>query len=64
MLLQRINELRGIEVCDAFDWAADNLKTFNLVYGWNVSGKTTLSRVFNFLERNSVHHLTPFKLRS
>lgn len=28
---------------------------FNLFFGWNYSGKTTLSRVFQSLEKNSIH---------
>lgn len=28
---------------------------FNLIYGWNYSGKTTLSRVFRTIEKQSLH---------
>ena len=55
MILQRIKELKRTEVCDTFDWAADDLKTFNLIYGWNGSGKTTIARVFGFLERKAIN---------
>lgn len=41
-----------------FTWDATQLDDFgryNLVYGWNYSGKTTLSRVFQCLEDGSLH---------
>lgn len=30
-------------------------RSFNLLYGWNYSGKTTLSRVFRSIELNALH---------
>src|SRR5206468_3677041 len=40
---------------DTFSWLGGDLSRYNLIYGWNGSGKTTISRLFNFLERKTIH---------
>ncbi len=55
MNTKRIKEIKNTDAFDVFNWAGDDLKKYNLIYGWNGSGKTTISRVFNFLERKEVH---------
>lgn len=42
---------------DNFDWPAGlpDFKQFNLIYGWNYSGKTTLSRAFRCFEQKLPH---------
>lgn len=55
MKVKRIKEIKNVDAFDSFSWAGDDLKQYNLVYGWNGSGKTTISRLFNFLERKAVH---------
>lgn len=55
MNTKRIKEIKNTDAFDVFNWAGDELKKYNLIYGWNGSGKTTISRVFNFLERKEVH---------
>lgn len=47
-------------VLDGFAWKARPLTPFgrfNIIYGWNASGKTTLSRIFSLLEKNGVSRL-------
>lgn len=55
MEARRIKEIKNIDAFDSFQWLGDDLKKFNLIYGWNGSGKTTISRIFSFLERKSIH---------
>lgn len=53
-----IDSLTGFGLFKCFAWDADALDPFdryNLVYGWNYSGKTTLSRAFQCLEDASLH---------
>lgn len=38
-----------------------DFKRFNLIYGWNRCGKTTLSRVFSSLEKKAKYHSEIFK---
>lgn len=52
MAISRIARLRHPGVLRAFAWA-DELPSFgryNLIYGWNGSGKTTISKLFRALE--------------
>ncbi len=37
-----------------WDATTPNFKKFNLIYGWNKSGKTTFSRIFSSCEKKSV----------
>ncbi len=48
----RIKRLRGCGVFRDFTWPSDlpDFARYNLVYGWNWSGKTTLSRILRALE--------------
>jgi len=55
MTIKKIKEIKSIDAFDSFNWLGDDLKKYNLIYGWNSSGKTTISRLFNFLERKSIH---------
>ena len=52
MRITRISRLRGCGVFRNFTWPSDLLEfgRYNLIYGWNWSGKTTLSRLFRDLE--------------
>ena len=48
----KICELKNFRVFKNFSW--ENQTPFgktNLIYGWNYSGKTTLSRLFQMIER-------------
>ena len=52
MMIERIGQLRNCRVFRDFTWPSDlhNFAQFNLIYGWNGSGKTTISRIFRDLE--------------
>ena len=56
--MNTITKIREIKKSGAFDsanWIGSDLKKLNLIYGWNGSGKTTISRLFSFLERKKIH---------
>ena len=52
MSINRIKQLRDCRVFRDFTWPAElqDFARFNLIYGWNGSGKTTISRIFRDLE--------------
>lgn len=56
-MIKKINRIKDFGVFHNFSWNADipEFKTFNLLYGWNYSGKTTLSRAFRCLELSALH---------
>lgn len=51
-LINRIDRLRHPGVLRDFSWpkALDEFARYNLIYGWNGSGKTTISKLFRALE--------------
>ena len=55
MPIDRISRLRDYGVFRDFTWPADlaEFGKYNLIYGWNGCGKTTMSRVFRALERRA-----------
>ena len=55
-MITKINKIKDFGVLKNFNGSAlPEFKTFNLIYGWNYSGKTTLSRVFRCLEKGKLH---------
>lgn len=55
-MIKKIKNIKDFGVFKNFN--ADSsleFNTFNLIYGWNYSGKTTLSRVFRCLENGKLH---------
>lgn len=54
-MIKKVKEIKHIDAFDSLVWLGGDLKKYNLIYGWNGSGKTTISRLFNFLERKAVH---------
>jgi len=55
-MITKINKIKNFGVLKNFNGSAlPEFKTFNLIYGWNYSGKTTLSRVFRCLEKGQLH---------
>ena len=56
-MIRRIQHIKGFGVLDDFQWPAElpEFKQFNLIYGWNYSGKTTLSRAFRCFEQKLPH---------
>lgn len=53
MKIQRVNNIVGYRVFRHFRWPAtlDDFSDYNLIYGWNGTGKTTFSNIFRCLER-------------
>ncbi|MEO1785152.1 AAA family ATPase, partial [Thermodesulfobium sp. 4217-1] len=57
MEVKKINSIRSFGQFTEFDWD-ENLSQFenyNFFYGWNYSGKTTLSRIFRSIEKRQLH---------
>lgn len=55
-MITKINKIKDFGVLKNFNGSAlPEFKTFNLIYGWNYSGKTTLSRIFRCLEKGKLH---------
>lgn len=55
-MITKINRIKDFGVFKNFNGSAlPEFKTFNLFYGWNYSGKTTLSRIFRCLEKGKLH---------
>lgn len=50
--IRRISRLRNCRIFRSFTWSSDLpcFRRHNLIYGWNGTGKTTLSRLFRDLE--------------
>ncbi|MGK9368495.1 AAA family ATPase [Melioribacter sp. Ez-97] len=50
-MILRINKIKNFGIFKDFSWnGLDDFKKKNLIYGWNYSGKTTLSKLFQNLE--------------
>lgn len=69
-MIEKILTIEKFGVFNDFNWNSDsNLQDFkekNIIYGWNYSGKTTLSRIFCSLRDKTIHTDYPeakFKLR-
>jgi wobble nucleotide-excising tRNase len=58
MIIQ-INKIKNITVFKDHKWASTcpEFRKFNAFYGWNASGKTTLTRIFSAFERGSLGNL-------
>ncbi|MFT5029808.1 MAG: wobble nucleotide-excising tRNase [Candidatus Binatia bacterium] len=53
-----LDSVTGFGLFRNFTWDSGQLgdfKRFNLIYGWNYSGKTTLSRAFQCIESGALH---------
>lgn len=56
-MITKVNKIKDFGVFKNFNSNfLSEFKTFNLIYGWNYSGKTTLSRVFRCLEKGQLHN--------
>ena len=69
-MIERILTIEKLGVFNDFNWNRDStlqdFKEKNVIYGWNYSGKTTLSRIFCSLRDKSIHIDYPdakFKLK-
>ncbi|MGX5731412.1 AAA family ATPase [Pseudoxanthomonas beigongshangi] len=59
-MFRRIESISQAAVWDGYDGrtsAAPDFARYNLIYGWNASGKTTLSRVFGLLNGPTISGL-------
>lgn len=58
-MIKKIDFIRDFGLYKNFQWASNSsLKEFrdkNIIYGWNYSGKTTLSRIFSSLRDKEVY---------
>ncbi|WP_164527983.1 AAA family ATPase [Georhizobium profundi] len=55
-MFRRIGSIRSFGVFNNFTGGTlPEFAPFNLIYGWNYSGKTTLSRLFRCLEAGALH---------
>ena len=57
MKIKKIKKIKNLATFNDFQWQ-DNCQEFsryNFFYGWNYSGKTTLSRIFRCLEIKAKH---------
>lgn len=59
-MIKRIKSVKNFGILDEMDVSgAPDLKRFNIIYGWNGTGKTTLSRLFRCLETGNVSPFHP-----
>src|SRR5438445_5508279 len=56
-MIRRVQLIKAFGVFEDFQWppSLPEFKQFNLIYGWNYSGKTTLSRAFRCFEQKQPH---------
>lgn len=54
-MIKRIKEIKNIDAFESINWLAADFEKYNLIYGWNGSGKTTVSRIFGFLEKKEIN---------
>lgn len=56
-MIQSIHGIKSFGVFRDFHWPTSlpEFRKFNLIYGWNYSGKTTLSRAFRCFEQKQLH---------
>lgn len=59
-MITKINKLKKFGIFENFSWNdLDNFKKKNLIYGWNYSGKTTLSKLFQGINHGEKHWIFP-----
>ncbi len=57
MKIQKISKIQNFSLYKNFSWdnSCPEFKQFNFFYGWNYSGKTSLSRLIRCLEEKKLH---------
>jgi wobble nucleotide-excising tRNase len=62
-MIKKISKLKNFGIFHDFSWKTDlpEFKKFNLIYGWNRSGKTTISRVFASCEKRCSYDKDKFR---
>ena len=60
-MIIKINKIKDFAIFRNFTWnnTIDDFKKFNFIYGWNYSGKTTLSRIFRCFETQKLNDKYP-----
>ena len=61
MQIKKVTNINGFGQFNNFDWSLNlpEFNKYNFFYGWNYSGKTTLSRLFRCLELKQLHNDYP-----
>ncbi|ACI20480.1 AAA family ATPase [Thermodesulfovibrio yellowstonii] len=57
-MFKKIENIKNLGTYSGFSWNSqfcEVFKRYNFIYGWNYSGKTTLSRLFHCLEIKKTH---------
>ena len=58
-MIKRIQFIKDFGIFKKFKWtdnsSLQDFKLKNIIYGWNYSGKTTLSRIFSSLRDSEIH---------
>lgn len=56
-MIKSINKIKNFGLFKDFKWNSNipNFSQYNLIYGWNYSGKATLSRMFRCIESKLLH---------
>ena len=56
-MIKKISKIKNFGVFNNYQSPSDlsDFKKYNLIYGWNASGKTTLSRLLRCFELQSAH---------
>lgn len=56
-MIKRISNIKNLGVFKNFSWGGDlpDFKEKNIIYGWNYTGKTTLSRIFSSIKNKQLH---------
>jgi wobble nucleotide-excising tRNase len=62
-MIHKISKLKNFGIFHEFSWKVElsDFKKFNLIYGWNRSGKTTISRVFASCEKKCTYDKVKFR---
>jgi len=62
-MISKISKLKDFGIFHDFSWKTGipDFKKFNLIYGWNRSGKTTISRVLASCEKKCTYDKDKFK---
>jgi wobble nucleotide-excising tRNase len=57
MKIEKIEQIKSLGLYKHFEWdkQCSEFNKYNFLYGWNYSGKTTLSRLFKCLEDKKCH---------
>lgn len=63
LMINKISKLKNFGIFHDFSWKTEipEFKRFNLIYGWNRSGKTTVSRVFESCEKKCTYEKNKFE---